>query len=457
MRRVLVVVALLLASCGSPATPTSAPTSAAPGPAEAVAGEWHGRIEIPGSHLVVAIRLMPEGDGLGGEIDMLAGGVSGMPLDDVLLEATDLSFRLPELDARFRGTVASDGASVQGSFIGSDQPFPLVLIRGAGPGRPPESQPPFPYRAEEVTYRGEGIDIAGTLTLPEGPGPFTAVLLLADIGPEDLKLADMLTGAGYAVLRVDERGIGGTGGNYRESTFEERTADAVAGVEYLRGRPDIAPAQIGLLGHAEAGSLAPLAAHDTDVAFAVLMAVSAVTGEDQQIVLGRQTLEASGSSPEEIDRQTAYIRELVRLLRAEDYAAARSLAAQQIQVLSADLPAEERPTPEEVETQVETQVTPSFRSYLLHDPAPSLRALDVPVLALYGDSDVVVPPAQSETTMRALLAGNPDATVQTLPGIDRHMRRADPEQVGDWATRKAAMDPLVLDLIREWLAQRFPA
>jgi uncharacterized protein len=185
MRRVLaavpVVVALLLASCGSPATPTSA--APALGPAQTVAGEWHGRIEIPGSHLVVAIRLTPEGDGLGGEIDMLAGGVSGMPLEDVLLEATDLSFRLPELDSRFRGTVASDGASVQGSFIRSEQPFPLSLIRGVGPGRPPESQPPFLYRAEEVTYRGEGIDVAGTLTVPEGPGPFTAVLLLTGIGP----------------------------------------------------------------------------------------------------------------------------------------------------------------------------------------------------------------------------------------------------------------------------------
>jgi uncharacterized protein len=266
----------------------------------------------------------------------------------------------------------------------------------------------------------------------------------------------MLTAAGYAVLRVDERGFGGTGGNFPESTYDERSADAVAAVEYLRGRPDIAPAQIGLLGHSGNGSVATLAAQDTDVAFAVLMAVPAVTGEDVLVAQSRRRWEESGSSAEEIDRETAYLRELVRLLRAEDYAAARSLAAQQIEARSADVPAEQRLTPEQVEAQVKAELSPSFRSYVLHDPAPSLRALDVPLLALYGDSDGSAR-AQGESTMRALLAGNPDATVQTLPGIDRDMRRAEAEQVGDWATRKAAMDPLVLDLIRGWLAQRFPA
>jgi uncharacterized protein len=166
-------------------------------------------------------------------------------------------------DARFRGVVESGAATVSGTFTQNGQSFPLVLNRGAGPGRPQEPRPPFPYRAEEVTYPGQGVDIAGTLTVPVGAGPFAALMLVTGSGAQNRDeelfghkpfplLADTLTRAGYAVLRVDDRGVGGTSGELATSTYDELGGDVVAGVEFLRGRrPEIDPARIGLLGHSE--------------------------------------------------------------------------------------------------------------------------------------------------------------------------------------------------------------
>src|SRR4029079_12019113 len=106
--------------------------------------------------------------------------------------------------------------------------------------------------------------LAGTLTLPPGDGPFPAVLLLTGSGPENrdeevfghkpfLVIADHLTRAGIAVLRVDDRGVGGSTGNVATSTTADFADDALAGVRFLKAHPRIAPGRIGLLGHSEGG------------------------------------------------------------------------------------------------------------------------------------------------------------------------------------------------------------
>jgi len=480
MRRLLAalpVLALLLAGCTSsppppppaPAAPTTTPAAPVTPTVESTAGEWAGRIGIPGAPLDIGIRLTAEGDALRGEIDIPAQEIEGMPLADVVLDGRDLSFRLPEVpgDARFRGTFEADGASIPGAFTQHGQSYPLVLRPGPVAARPQDPRPPFPYRAEDVAYPGQGVDIAGTLTLPQDPGPHAAVLLVSGTGPQDrnselfghkpfLLLADVLTRAGYAVLRVDDRGVGGSGGVHATSTFDELTGDVVAGVEYLRGRPEIDPARIGLLGHSEGGYLVPLAAQRTPVAFAVLMAGPAASGEEVLVEQNRMLLEAAGAPPEAVEYQVAFVRELVRLLRVEDYDGARSLVTRRLRAQSAALPPEQQPTPEQIEAQVASTVSPYYRSWVVHDPAPALRALDVPVLAFFGGKDLQVPAAQNELSMRALLSGEPDVTITTLPGLNHLMQPATTGGIEEYGTIETTIDQQVLDLVRDWLTQRFP-
>src|SRR5581483_11705315 len=152
--------------------------------------------------------------------------------------------------------------------------------------RPQEPKPPFPYRSEEVTYKNTKSDVklAGTLTLPSDAGPFPAVLLLTGSGAQDrnetifghkpfLLIADYLTRRGIAVLRVDDRGVGGSTGSTADATKEDLADDALAGVAFLRARSDIASARVGLIGHSEGADVAALAAsRSPDIAFIVMLA-----------------------------------------------------------------------------------------------------------------------------------------------------------------------------------------
>lgn len=477
MRRLLAalpVVLLLLAGCSSTAPAPPPPPPPPPAPVtptvETTAGEWAGRIGIPDAPVEIGIRLTAENGGLRGEIDIPAQAIKAMPLSDVLLEGRDLYFRLPDVggDAWFRGTFEADAKSIPGAFTQYGQSFPLVLRPGPVAGRPQEPRPPFPYRVEEVKYPGQGVDIAGTLTRPEGPGPFTTVMLLTGSGAQDrdeeifghkpfLVLADLLTRAGYAVLRVDDRGVGGSTGSLYGSDYDQLTGDVVAGVEYLRSRPEINDAKIGLLGHSEGGYLAPLVAQRTPVAFVIMMAGPAAPGEEVLALQNQLLLEAAGAPPEVVSQQIAYVRTLVSLLRAEDYRRAQALAVRQFVSQAAGLPPEQQPTPEQVQAQVAATVNPNYRAWAVHDPAPALQALRVPVLAFFGGADLQVSAGQNEPLMRTLLAADPDATVRTLPGLNHLMQPAGNGGLDEYATIDTTIDPAALDLVRSWLTQRFPA
>src|SRR5262245_4222030 len=161
-----------------------------------------------------------------------------------------------------------------------------------------EPEPPYPYYEEDVVFPNAqaGIRLAGTLTLPLSKAPFPGVVLSTGSGPQDrnetvfghkpfLILADHLTRLGIAVLRVDDRGVGKSTGSFKAATSEDFASDALAAVEYLKARKEVARGKIGLLGHCEGGLIVPMvAAQSPDVAFVVMMAGPGLKGE--QVVFG---------------------------------------------------------------------------------------------------------------------------------------------------------------------------
>ncbi len=418
----------------------------------------------------MSIGLHFDGKG-GGTFDLPAQNIKAMPLADLRTEGTSVSFRLPDVPggATFDGTVSPDGATITGDFEQGSQTARFSLSRGtvAPPARPQEPRPPFPYRSEDVTYRSGDLTLAGTFTRPETGGPFTTALMITGSGPQDrdetigghrpfLLLADTLTRAGYAVLRMDDRGVGGSGGDLKQANYDDLTGDVLAGVAYLQGRDDIDRARIGLFGHSEGGYLGPLAAQRSrgGVAFVVMMAGPAVSGEEVLVLQNRLLFEQAGASPEQIVAQLGYVRQLSALLRAEDYEGARALSRARITEQTADLPEGRRPSPEAIEAQL--PVTPSYRSFVAYDPAPALSALRVPVLAFYGDKDLQVPSSQSEPAARTLLAGNPDTTIRTFPGLNHLMQPTSTGALAEYATIETTTAPEVLDLVTGWLRERYP-
>lgn len=455
-----VLAALLLAACGSP-PPPAAPTG--------LTGDWNGTIELPGQPLRFGARFAPDGTGA---VDIPAQGATGLAVTGVTITGTEVRFGLAlPGDPTFTGTVAPDGESVAGTFTQGGQELPFTMTRGplAGSARPQEPKPPFPYRSTDVTFPSGAITVAGTLTQPDGPGPFPAVVLITGSGAQDrdetieghkpfLLLADTLTRAGFAVLRTDDRGVGGTGGDLLQSTYPDLAADVQAALAFLRARPDIDPQRLGLLGHSEGGYLAPLVAQGSpEVRFVIMMAGPAVPGLDVLLEQNELIYAQRGAPRPIIDAQLAFVRDLAALLRAGDVDGARARTRQAIvaELDAAGTPQDRRPTPEQIEQQAAAVTAPVFAAFLAHDPTPSLRALDVPVLAFYGDKDLQVPPAQSEPAVRAALAGNPDATIRTFPGLNHLMQPTTSGAVDEYGVIETTIDPQVLELVRSWAVARF--
>lgn len=133
----------------------------------------------------------------------------------------------------------------------------------------------------------DGTPLAGTLTLPAGPSPHPAVLLLHGSGPLDRDgntpklvmdlarpMAEALAAAGIATLRYDRRGAGSTPGDWRASGFTDNREDAAAALRALAARPDIRSEAVGVIGHSEGALHAMALASRTDVRAAVLLAAS---------------------------------------------------------------------------------------------------------------------------------------------------------------------------------------
>ena len=159
----------------------------------------------------------------------------------------------------------------------------LVALLGAGCGSGDAPSAPSPPGTSDTFPSGD-IRLAYALDLPAGPGPFPAIVMGHGSGEvtrqQQVSLALGLVQAGFAVLRYDKRGVGGSGGTYEvagnvansERVFPTLAGDMLAGVEFLKTRPEIDPARIGLFGVSQAGWIIPFAAsRSPDVKFMILV------------------------------------------------------------------------------------------------------------------------------------------------------------------------------------------
>jgi dienelactone hydrolase len=144
----------------------------------------------------------------------------------------------------------------------------------------------IPLVTESASFGDGGVRIAGRLLRPAGKGPFPAVVIVPGSVPARRDTYDLwalfFASRGFAVLSYDKRGVGSSTGTYVRAATDENlrnlAADALAGVEWLRARPDIDAKRIGLSGGSQAGWVIELAAsQSTDVRFAALQSGPAMS------------------------------------------------------------------------------------------------------------------------------------------------------------------------------------
>ena len=320
-----------------------------------------------------------------------------------------------------------------------------------------------PYGGFEVQYKSKDgtVDLTGTLTIPRGASQVPAVYLIPGASPFDRDQsmlghrpfevwADHLGRSGFAVLRMDDRGVGGSTGQKMASTLSVLADDVSQGVEFLASHPRVDPHWIGLIGHSLGATIAPLvASHNPQIAFIVLLAGpgtsfleiqahskagEGVGLEPINLDVARRVLSILQDDPssdwESVDGTTrAYISELndesTRQSAREFLEAMGPVASRFLQA-------------------------PLFRDYFAYDPGPVLAQVKCPVLALGGDKDVEI--SRTLPAVAAALEGDdaPPYTISKLAGIN-HLLQIGENDEEQWKRSDHAVAPAVLQTVTRWI------
>jgi pimeloyl-ACP methyl ester carboxylesterase len=431
-------------------------------------GDWSGTLRTGAASLRLVFHLKPKPDGgYEGILDSLDQGAMGIPISEVIVEGQRVTIRVEAVQGEFVGTL--DGKTLKGEWRQSGMSLPLELRLGAPPApkRPQEPKPPFPYRTAEVVIENPKakMRLAGTLTLPRGKPPFPAVILLTGSGAQNrdeelfghkpfLVLADYLTRRGFATLRMDDRGVGGSTGDMNEATTLDFAQDALAAFNYLQKRPEIDPKRIGFIGHSEGALVAAIAAAQSPkVAFIVMLAGTGVPGD--QILYRQAELIArkSGVADSAIERNRQLQARVFEILRREPD---NEKAAQQItdaliaNLVRGNLPEAQR---QALETQARTYTRPWFRTFVDLNPADYLRRVKCPALALWGANDLQVDPAQNLPAVEKALkaGGNRRATLRVLPNLNHLFQKSNTGLPTEYAQIEETFNPDALKIIADWL------
>jgi uncharacterized protein len=456
------------------ASPTAAPSSEgqAGGSAVPLDGAWKGEIEVAGQ--VIGIQLNFKGQG--GTIDLPTQGARGLRMENFSSQGNQVTFEmLPNpRTATFTGTV--EGDKMSGPFEQAGAKGTWNATREATAASAPTSKPAEGYKDEEVTFKNGRYTLAGTLSIPDGAGPHPAIILISGSGAQNRDeelfgfkpfaiLADALAKKGIAVLRYDDRGIGGSTTGTMDDTSETFAADVSSAYDYLKTRSEINPKKIGLLGHSEGGIIAPMVAvNKGDVAFLVLLAGTGEPGKDVLLAQSQAILKASGADAATVAQNAVLEKEVIdAAVTGQGLDQVRSDLVKAFKASVEQLPEDQRKQLGDIDQWAQKRVDeqmlgmqgPWMKFFLTHDPAPVLEKVHAPVLALFGTKDVQVLAATNEPAVKAALekGGNKDVTTKVFPDANHLFQAAQTGSPTEYATLKPEFAPGVVDTITSWVVE----
>ena len=275
-------------------------------------------------------------------------------------------------------------------------------------------------------------------------------------------LADYLNAKGLTVLRMDDRSVGKTTGDYDMATTADFADDALTAIAYLKSRKDLKLKKIGLIGHSEGGAAIAIAASQSkDVAFLISLSGLAIDGrsslkfQNEDLVAASTLPEVDKKRSNEINNlmfQTAYkyvdSANMEQKLN-ETYSEWKKKDDEYFKTLNIKFDHFRFP----VYSYVMNAVKPWYRYFLKFDPIDFLPKLTVPILAINGDKDLMVRSVPNLANWKNLPAkgGNRKVTVKEIPGLNHLLQHCVTCQQQEYATLKETIAPEVLDEIGRWL------
>ena len=444
-------------------------------------GLWQGKLNVGGG---ITLIFHINGDvnniySVG--IDCPEQGVKDMKASMVSRSGDSIIIEVNSIRGSYRGKLVND-STMEGNWIqGMTLPLPLKRINEVPEIRRPQTpQPPFPYHSEELVYfnKDRSIQYGATITIPNGKGPFPAILLITGSGQQNRDeeilghkpfavLADYLTRHGYIVLRVDDRGMGQTTGTLEHVTSRDFANDALVGLDYLKNRKETDRKRIGLLGHSEGGMIAEmLAAERKDIGFIILMAAPGQKITDLMAAQNEALLTNAGIQKDYVDAYLSLYRSLVASImehpsKEEALAAAGKLLDDWLgktprSMAIATTGIKDQASRENfLRSFVEQVGNDWFRYFLAFDPAPYLQKIKGSVLALNGDRDIQVVSSPNLQGIEAALKKGRAASyeVKEMKGLNHLFQHCHTCSVQEYGQLTETIAPEVLDTIGAWLDQ----
>ncbi len=343
------------------------------------------------------------------------------------------------------------------------------------PTRPQEPQMPYPYYSEDLIFENKqaGINLAGTLTLPQKEGIFPAVILISGSGPQNrdeelaghkpfLVLSDYLTRNGIAVLRYDDRGTAYSEGDFKSATSVDFAADVKCAIDYLKTRKEINPDKIGLVGHSEGGLIAPLVAIDTkDVAFMIMLGGPGIRGEKILLIQQGLIAEVQGTDEEQIRATEKMNRKIFRIVKKDkDMVSLQVELRQELELFlnkNSHFKIPDELTKDEfIDLQIDTYVTPWMKYFLKYNPALTLKKIKIPVLALYGGNDLQITSQENTKALKKAFkkARNYKVTIKELPDLNHLFQESKTGSPLEYQVIEQTYSQVMLEEVLNWLKKQ---
>ncbi len=345
-------------------------------------------------------------------------------------------------------------------------------------GEDTTTKAPVNYNREELAYKGSatGLTYGATFTYPKTGDHFTVAILITGSGPQDRDgtllnhkpfevIADYLTNNGFAVLRVDDRGIGQTTGDFSTATSEDFAKDVEEHIRYVQSRKEINTSKIGLCGHSEGGMIAAMvAARNKEVAFVISLAGPAVPTVDLMVRQNQDVLRAAGLAPEIVAAYLPLYKDLlIKLPAAPDKRSAGLITTglvkewrlktkpEWVQAVTGVTNDSTQAAFADAITQ--TLYAPWWRYFLAYNPQKDISRIQCPVLAINGSKDIQVNAKENLDGFRTALqkAGNKKITIVEMEGFNHLFQKCTTCTVEEYGAIKTVMENEVLEKIGSWI------
>ena len=441
---------------------------------------WYGTLDIEGTKLRIVFHITGEGDQYVTTMDSPDQGATGLATDETSFTGDSIRIISNALRMEYAGAVAPALNKISGTFTQNGFSFPLDLsdTEIQAPVEELRMQDPrdFPYYAEEVlipNYK-DSVAIAGTLTTPYSAEVDYTVILITGSGPQDrneeivainhrpfLVLSDYLTRNGIAVLRYDDRGIGGSSGNYGAATIDDFARDTEAVIDFIKARADVGNSKIGLIGHSEGGMVAPMLADQVD--FIVLLGAPGTSTGQLLLSQSRLISETQGVQDTILDANDSMMRDAYNFMMENsdlpDSTFYRGLQKVFMKGLNYYPDFAKTAIGDPIKfarTQAATLVTPWFRHFINFVPFEYLSKVTIPVLALNGTLDLQVPYNENLRAIELALneAGNEDYELVALEGLNHLFQTAITGAPSEYRKLNETFNEDAMKTILDWILLR---